>query len=76
MDINALTRLRDNVTSVYLGNATAVDRVVTCLLARGHVLIEDVPESAEDGPRQLPREIDRRFILPHSMHTGSAFPLM
>ncbi|MBG84426.1 MAG: ATPase [Phycisphaerae bacterium] len=43
MDSNALTRLRDNVTSVYLGNTTAVDRVLTCLLARGHVLIEDVP---------------------------------
>ena len=43
MNSNALSRLRDNITSVYLGNATAVDRILTCLLARGHVLIEDVP---------------------------------
>ena len=43
MDNDALNRLRDNITSVYLGNTTAVDRVLTCLLARGHVLIEDVP---------------------------------
>ncbi|MAT81190.1 MAG: ATPase [Phycisphaerae bacterium] len=43
MDTNALNQLRDNITSVYLGNTTAVDRLLTCLLARGHVLIEDVP---------------------------------
>ncbi len=39
----ALTRLRDNIASVYMGNRQAVDRLVACLLARGHVLIEDVP---------------------------------
>lgn len=38
-----LTRLRDQLSSVYFGNATAVHRVLTCLLARGHLLIEDVP---------------------------------
>ena len=35
--------LRANVTSVYMGNAQAVDRLIACLLARGHALIEDVP---------------------------------
>lgn len=39
----ALDRLRRNVTAVYLGNAQAVDRMILCLLARGHALIEDVP---------------------------------
>lgn len=38
-----LARLRQNVTSVFMGNAQAVDRLLVCLLARGHVLIEDVP---------------------------------
>ncbi|MEX0742616.1 MAG: AAA family ATPase, partial [Phycisphaeraceae bacterium] len=38
-----LARLRDNITSVYMGNPEAVDRVLVCLLARGHILIEDVP---------------------------------
>lgn len=38
-----LARLRQNVTSVFMGNAQAVDRLLICLLARGHVLIEDVP---------------------------------
>jgi MoxR-like ATPase len=35
--------LRANIISVYMGNVQAVDRLIVCLLARGHVLIEDVP---------------------------------
>ncbi len=38
-----LDRLRDNVRLVYRGDKRAVDLVLTALLARGHVLIEDVP---------------------------------
>ncbi len=43
MQTDALKRLRENITSVFLGNGVAVDRVLACLLARGHLLIEDVP---------------------------------
>jgi MoxR-like ATPase len=39
----AIDRLRDNIARVFLGNMAAVDRVICCMLARGHVLIEDVP---------------------------------
>jgi MoxR-like ATPase len=39
----AIQQLRRNITTVYMGNAQAVDRLIVCLLARGHVLIEDVP---------------------------------
>ena len=38
-----LSQLRDNITSVYMGNSAAVDRVLVCLMARGHLLVEDVP---------------------------------
>lgn len=38
-----IQKLRENITAVYMGNTVAVDRVIVCLLARGHVLIEDVP---------------------------------
>ena len=41
--MSSIQRLRENITSVYMGNAAAVDRIIACLLARGHVLIEDVP---------------------------------
>jgi MoxR-like ATPase len=43
MDLKAIQRLRENITAVYMGNTAAVDRIIVCLLARGHVLIEDVP---------------------------------
>jgi MoxR-like ATPase len=38
-----LDRLRTAIGSVYLGNRAAVDQLLTCILARGHCLIEDVP---------------------------------
>ncbi len=40
---DAIERLRSNITNVYMGNSAAVDRLIVCMLARGHVLIEDVP---------------------------------
>ena len=43
MGVEAVERLRPNITSVYMGNTAAVDRVIVCVLARGHLLIEDVP---------------------------------
>ena len=38
-----IAALRTNIASVYMGNSQAVDRLIVCLLARGHALIEDVP---------------------------------
>lgn len=41
--LDKIARLRDNVASVYLGETAVIDQIICCLLARGHVLIEDVP---------------------------------
>ncbi len=41
--MGTVQRLRDTIGTAYLGNRQAVDRLVVCLLARGHALIEDVP---------------------------------
>jgi MoxR-like ATPase len=35
--------LRAQISKVYLGDSPAIDWVICCLLARGHVLLEDVP---------------------------------
>lgn len=35
--------LRRHIAGVFLGNPHAIDQVIVCLLAKGHVLIEDVP---------------------------------
>jgi len=36
-------RLRDSIESVFLGKSECVEMVLVALLARGHVLLEDVP---------------------------------
>jgi MoxR-like ATPase len=41
--IDTINRLRENMSRVFLGHRSAVDRTIRCLLARGHLLIEDVP---------------------------------
>ncbi|MCC7146067.1 MAG: AAA family ATPase [Phycisphaeraceae bacterium] len=41
--MSRLDDLRANIRKVFLGNQSAVDKLLVCLLARGHVLIEDVP---------------------------------
>jgi len=36
-------RIRDNIETVFLGKTAVVDMLITAFLARGHVLLEDVP---------------------------------
>jgi len=36
-------RIRNNIETVFLGKAAVIDMLITAFLARGHVLLEDVP---------------------------------
>jgi MoxR-like ATPase len=57
-----LERLRNNIQTVYLGPVKAVDLLLIGLLARGHVLIEDVPGVGKTVlARSLARSIDCKF---------------
>jgi MoxR-like ATPase len=56
----SLTRLRDNVALVYRGERRVVDLVLTALLSRGHILIEDVPGV---GKTTLARALGRSLSL-------------
>ena len=38
-----IQKLRDQINRVFVGKEDVVDHVLTCLLAGGHVLLEDVP---------------------------------
>ncbi len=58
--VTGLERLRENVRLVYRGEARAVDLVLTALLSRGHVLIEDVPGV---GKTTLARALGRSLSL-------------
>ncbi len=56
----ALGKLRANVALAYRGDGRAVDLVLTALLSRGHVLIEDVPGV---GKTTLARALGRSLSL-------------
>ena len=56
----ALAKLRDNVGLAYRGDPRAVDLLLTALLSRGHVLIEDVPGV---GKTTLARALGRSLSL-------------
>jgi MoxR-like ATPase len=56
----SLSKLRTNVALAYRGEPRAVDLVLTALLARGHVLIEDVPGV---GKTTLARALGRSLSL-------------
>lgn len=58
-----LERLRQNIATVYLGRAKAIDLLLIGLLARGHVLIEDVPGVGKTVlARSLAKSIDCKFM--------------
>ncbi|MBX3363697.1 MAG: MoxR family ATPase [Phycisphaeraceae bacterium] len=59
---DGVARLRDNIMRVFLGNEQAVERVICCLLARGHLLLEDVPGVGKTVlAMAIARSIDCRF---------------
>jgi MoxR-like ATPase len=54
--------LRDNIRKVFLGQTRAVDLLLIGLLARGHVLIEDVPGVGKTVlAKSLARSVDCKF---------------
>ena len=55
-----LGRLKENVSRAYRGDRRAIDLVLTALLARGHILIEDVPGV---GKTTLARALGRSLSL-------------
>ncbi len=57
-----LDRLRANIQTVFLGDPRAVDLLMVGLVARGHVLIEDVPGVGKTVlARALAKSLDCRF---------------
>ncbi len=55
-------KLRNNIRQVFLGHSKAVDLLLIGLIARGHVLIEDVPGVGKTVlARALAKSIDCKF---------------
>ena len=57
---SAVSRLRENVRLIYRGDPRGVDLLLTALLSRGHVLIEDVPGV---GKTTLARALGKSLTL-------------
>lgn len=43
LSTDILQKLKENISNVIIGNEHTIELLLTCLLARGHVLLEDVP---------------------------------
>ena len=58
----SIDRLRDNIRTVFLGHPRAIDLLLVGLIARGHVLIEDVPGVGKTVlARSLAKSVECRF---------------
>ena len=62
MSNSTINRLRTQINDFFVGKEAVVDDVLTCLLAGGHVLLEDVPGVGKTTlARTLSRSIDCSF---------------
>ena len=62
MPSSPVESIRQNIQKVFFGHTRAVDLLLTGLLARGHVLIEDVPGVGKTVlAKSLAKSIDCRF---------------
>jgi MoxR-like ATPase len=55
-------KIRENIETVFLGKTAVVDMLITAFLARGHVLLEDVPGTGKTIlARAFASSLDLRF---------------
>lgn len=60
--VKAASRLRESVEKVIVGKSEQVEMVIACLLARGHLLLEDVPGTGKTTlAKALARSIEGSF---------------
>ena len=68
---DTLERALFEIKRVIAGQDTMLERVLVCLLADGHLLIEGVPGPCEDADDQDDRPGSRRHVQPDPVHARS-----
>ena len=62
MDLEILRRLKENIAKVMIGNERTTELLLTSLLARGHVLLEDVPGTGKTVlAKSLAKSLEGKF---------------
>ena len=62
MNLNLPKNLQNNISRVMIGNERTIKLIITALLAKGHVLLEDVPGTGKTVlAKSLARSVNTRF---------------
>ncbi len=62
MELKILDELQDNISKVMIGNKGTMKLILTALLAKGHVLLEDVPGTGKTVlAKSLARSVDAQY---------------
>ena len=62
MENNVLQQLKENIAKVMIGNERTIELVLTCLVAKGHILLEDVQGTGKTVmAKSLAKSVEAEF---------------